>query len=81
MSKLPKLKVRWQTTGDQEKETIYDFEQAKGIVFGSWSWTFIVAEGELIRTYEELVQLANRDEHKNKKMLNILLLDPAIEGG
>jgi len=81
MSNLPKLKVRWQTTGSQEEETICDFEQAKGVVFGSWSWAFIIAEGKMIRSYEELVQLAAQDEHKNKEMLNVMLIDPAIGGG
>ncbi len=81
MSNLPKLKVKWQTTESQERETICDFEQARGIVFGSWSWAFIVAEGKLIRSYEELVQLATQDEHKDKEILNVMLIDPAIGGG
>ena len=81
MSNLPKLKVKWQTTGSQEEETICDFEQARGVVFGSWSWAFIIAEGKMIRSYEELVELAARDEHKDKDVLNIMLLDPAIGGG
>ncbi|MAF85191.1 MAG: hypothetical protein CL875_01690 [Dehalococcoidales bacterium] len=81
MSNLPKLKVRWQTTRNQEEETICDFEQAKGIAFGSWSWAFIIAEGKMVRSYEELVQLAAQDEHKNKEMLNVMLIDPAIGGG
>ena len=81
MSNLPKLSVVWQTMDNGLEETICDFEQAKGLVFGRWPWGLIAAEGEMVRSYEELVQLANRDEHKNKKLLNILLLDPIIGGG
>ena len=56
------------------------FEQAQRIVFGSASLGFIVAEGEIVRSCEELVQLAIRDERKDKKMLNLLLFKAAVDG-
>jgi len=81
MAKLPKFKIKWQTIDGEEKESICDLGQAKAMIFGSWSWGLIVAEGELVRSYEELSELANRTEHRNKKALNVLLLDPAVGGG
>ena len=58
-----------------------DFEQAQRIVFGSASWGFIVAEGEIVSSREELVQLTTRDGHKDKKMLNLLLFEAVVDGG
>jgi len=81
MSKLPMIKVKWQMASEHLEETTCDLEQAKGVIFGSWSWAFIVAEGKLIHTYDELVQLAHRKEYQDKELLNVVLLDPAIGGG
>jgi len=84
MSNLPKLKVRWWSLVSEEEETTCDFEQAKDIVFGSRSsrmWAFALAEGEMINSYEELIQLAAQDQHKNKEVLNVTLIVPVIGGG
>ena len=84
MPKLPKLKVTWWSLDSQGKEINCDFEQAKDIVFGSPGsrlWAVALAEGQAINSYEELVQLAAQDEHKDKEMLNVVLIVSVIGGG
>ena len=79
MSKLPRLKV---ISPFKYKAEIYDMEQAKDSLFRSSDIPMnVIVEGQLIHSYEELVQLAAQDEHKNKEMLNVMLIDPAIGGG
>lgn len=76
MTKLPKLKVNglgW----DVSKE-ICDFEQAKYFPFGQD--VVIVVEGQVIRSYEELVQLVDQDRNKDKAFLQVMFL-PIIVGG
>ena len=81
MSNLPKLKVKWWSLAGEGEETICDFEQAEDIVFSKGTWGIAFAEGEMVRSYEELVQLAAQDQHKDKGMLNVTLLVPEIGGG
>ena len=57
------------------------FEQARNIVFGGRAWALAFAEGEMINSYEELVQLAGLEQHKGKKFLNIALVVMDIDGG
>jgi len=80
MSKLPKLKVKWWSL-DGEEEGTFDFEQAKDVIFGNRGWAIAFAEGEMVRSYEELLRLAAQDKHKNKEVLNITLLVPVVGGG
>ena len=84
MPTLPKLKVKWWSLDGMEWETTCDFEQAKDIIFsaeGSSKWSLATAEGQVINSYEELVQLANQDEHKDKDKLNVTLIVAMIGGG
>lgn len=81
MANLPKIKVKWWSLGEPEEEKTYDFEKAKEVIFGDNSWTLAFVNGEIIKTYEELVELASRDEYKNKEELNVSLLIPAVGGG
>ncbi|MDH5695983.1 MAG: hypothetical protein OEZ00_05190 [Dehalococcoidia bacterium] len=81
MSELPKLKVKWWTLGSAEEKTTCDFEQAKDIVFGNSPAILVFAEGEMINSYEELVQLAAQDQHKDKEVLNVTLLISDTSGG
>ena len=81
MPELPKLKVKWWSLGSAEEETTCDFEQAKDIVFGNSPAVLVFAEGKMINSYEELVQLAAQDQHKDKQTLNVTLLVSEIGGG
>lgn len=76
MTKLPKLKVKG--LGWDVSEEIRDFEQAKYLPFGHN--LIIVVEGQVIESYEDLVQLAAQDRYKNKEFLEVMFL-PIIVGG
>ena len=41
----------------------------------------VMVEGNLVRSYEELVQMASQDEHKDKELLEVELLPTAVVGG
>lgn len=76
MTKLPKLKVNG--LGWNVSKEICDFEQAKYFPFGQD--VVIVVEGQVIRSYEELVQLVDQDRNKDKAFLQVMFL-PIIVGG
>jgi len=40
----------------------------------------VVVEGQVISSYEELAQLASRDDYKDREFLEVVLL-PAISSG
>jgi len=77
MSKLPKLKVNWGSWG--KNVGIYNFEQAKYLPLFN-SPTLVVGEGQVINSYEELVQLAAQNRYKDKESLELLVVK-AIGGG
>ena len=76
MTELPELKVTG--LGWDVSEKIQDFKQAKHFPFGHD--VIIVAEGEVIRSYEDLVQLVAQERYKDKKFLEVMFL-PIIVGG
>ncbi len=62
----------------QRSEEMIDFEQAPYFLF---NYDVIVAvEGEVIRTYEELVQMASRDRFKDRDFLEVQM-ETVIAGG
>ena len=81
MPKLPKLKVKWWSIGYAEEETICDFEQAKEVVFGHGLDIIVSVEGQMIASYEELVQLVAQEQYKDKEALEVILVATAIPGG
>ncbi len=77
MSGFPKLKVTYLIDGQRSEEMI-DFEQAPYFLF---NYDVIVAvEGEVIRTYEELVQLASRERFRDRDFLEVQM-ETVIAGG
>jgi hypothetical protein len=79
VSKLPRLMVK-KPLGYPFEE-IRDFEQAKYFLFGGGSGALVLVEGRVIRSYEELVQLAAQDCYKDKELLEVVLTPPLIGGG
>lgn len=79
MSKLPKLKLK--KPYGYPFEEIRDFEQAKDVLFSQGGEDVVVAEGQVIKSYEELVQLATQDSYKDKEFLEVWLLAVEIGGG
>lgn len=88
MAKLPKLKIR-KYLGRQVEEKICDFEEGGDFLLdylpntyrtGVFVAFFVAVDGQLIHSYEELVQLANQDSYKHKEFLEVMVR-PAFGGG
>jgi hypothetical protein len=77
--KLPKLKIRNWSDGYAGKE-IRDFEQARYFLFNYGANIIVAVEGQVIKSYEELVWLAGQDCYKNKEFLEVELLT-VVNGG
>ena len=78
MSKLPKLKIQ-SLYGSGDEADICDLEQAKSR-FDYGSDTIIVVEGQVISSYDELVQLAAMEKYQDQEFLEVVLM-PFIAGG
>ena len=78
MSNLPKLKVTWRLLGREGEETTCDLEQMQD-VFDNRMVVFTLEEGEMLRTYEDLVELVAQDRYKDKEFLAILVT--TVAGG
>jgi len=77
MPTLPKLKVK--LPFGYPDEDICELEQAK-YRFSYGDEYLVVVEGQVINSYEELAQLASRDDYKDKEFIEVVLL-PALAGG
>ena len=78
MPKLPKLKIK--RPCGYPAEEIRVFEQAKYFLFNYGSNTLIVVEGQVINSYQELIQLATQDRYKSNEFLEVILAS-VIGGG
>jgi len=78
MSRLPKLRLK--KPFGYPFEEIRDFEQAQYFLFSYGASAVVMVEGQVINSYEELVQLATEDCYKDKESLEVVLL-PAVVGG
>ena len=74
MSKLPKLKL----TMPNGHEEIRDIKEDDSI-YSNWTM-LVLAGGQVVNSYEELVQLASQDQYKDKEFLEVTII-PFIEGG
>ena len=79
MSKLPRLKLK--KPFGYPFEEIRDFEQGQYFLFSYGDSAIVLVGGQMINSYEELLQLATRDCYKNKEFLEVMLLPAAIGGG
>ncbi len=78
MSRLPKLKVKRIPFGYSNEE-ICDFEQAQNFSYAQG--TFVMVEGQVVNSYEELVQLAAQDDYKDREFLEVMLVPSVDVGG
>ena len=77
MPTFPKLKVTHWVDAQPSQEMI-DFEQAPYFLF---NYDVIVAvEGEVVYSYEDLVQLASQDRFKGRDFLEVRL-ETIVSGG
>jgi hypothetical protein len=79
MSGLPKLNVAWHPS-DPEDGTVYPFEEANEILFKQGLDILIFVEGQMVSSYEELIDLSSQDHLKDKKILKVLLVS-VVAGG
>jgi hypothetical protein len=77
MDNLPKLKIKKQAWQSGEEE-IQDFEQARKFPFDTDF--VVVAEGQQINSYEDLLKMAGQEKFKNKEFLEVIFI-PMIVGG
>lgn len=76
MGTLPKLKIL-NVVNDMPYE-ICEIERGKDLPFCEHA--LIIVEDQVIRSYEELIQLAAKDCNKDKKFLEVKILE-VIYGG
>ncbi len=78
MPKLPKLKVRrsWNPV-----EETHDLEQARNLLFNRGTDMLVIVEGQMVNSYEELVQLAAQDAYKDKESLEVVMTPLWPAGG
>ena len=81
MPELPKIKIKWWALKLEKEETFDSPEQVKDLLFNNRERAHIVAEGQVINSYEELVNMMNQDQYKDKETLNIVVFSSAISGG
>ncbi|MFC2013346.1 hypothetical protein ACFLU8_00395 [Chloroflexota bacterium] len=75
---MPKLKI---ISTLRYNDEICDLEQAKDILFrSSGILTHVVVEGQLIQSYEDLVQLISQEQYKDREFLEVREL-PIMPGG
>jgi hypothetical protein len=77
IKKYPRLKV--ESFGWGASVRVCEFDQAKYLPFTSHDLV-IAVEGEVVRSFEDICKLAERDIHKDKKFLDVKIL-PVIVGG
>ena len=85
MSELPKLKIKKHFGGYPLEERICDFEQARDFLANywhseHWAGALVGVDGQLIHSYEELVQLATQDCYKDKELIEVGIY-PQAGGG
>jgi len=78
MSTLPKLKIK--IPFGYPNEDICDLEQAR-YRFNFSSGAVILVEGQAVKSYDELLEIANRDEYKDREYLDAALLTDLASGG
>jgi hypothetical protein len=72
---LPKLIIKY---FGQIGEDVCDLNEVPSIV--NFNGVIVQAEGQQVRSYAELVDLANQDGFKNKPFITVLIV-PAVVGG
>ena len=78
MSKLPKLRIKrtWNPV-----EEIHDLEQARTLLFSRGADMLVIVEGQMVSSYNELVQLAAQAPYKDKESLEVVMTPLWPAGG
>ena len=78
MSELPKLKIKktWNPV-----EEIHDLEQSRHLLFSRGSDMLIIVEGQMVNSYEELVQLVAQAPYKDRESIEVIMTPLWPAGG
>lgn len=79
MPESPELKVTWYN--DPGEEITCNLEQARYFVFSYVPGVLVFVENQMIRSYEELVQLAAQKQYTGKDALRVVLVEDFMGGG
>lgn len=78
MSKLPKLKVH--IPFGYPNEDICELEQARyRLSYGAG--VVVMVEGQVVNSYDELIQLAAQDIYRDREFLEVVLIVDLVAGG
>lgn len=86
MGDLPKIRIKKHWGGWPPDEQIFDLDGARDFLCDYWPSAtnlvpvFVVVDGQLIQSYEELVKIVNQDKYRNKVYLEVGLY-PVAGGG
>jgi molybdopterin converting factor small subunit len=59
-------------------EDVCELEQARYLL--DFEGRIITVEGQTVRSYDELVQIATQDKYQNKEFIEVVLLPPVAGG-
>ncbi len=77
MTKLPELKFST-IRGGELSEEVRDFESARYIFVAD---AIILVEGYRTNSYEELLELASRNEYRGREFLEVVILPLEVAAG
>jgi len=77
MAGYPKLKVTHWIDGQADRD-VFEFEQARNF-FSSYD-ILVFVEGTIVKSYEELMELAGNAENRDKEFLEVRM-ETIIGGG
>ena len=63
-----------------QNEDICELEQAR-YRFSYGSGVVVMVEGQVVNSYDELVQLAAQDKYKDREFLEVVLIVDLVAGG
>lgn len=78
MTGLPKLKIH-KPFGYPLEETV-DFDKAQYFLFNYGSSVIVAVEGEIMNSYDELLEFAKREHNVGKELLEVWVF-PEVDGG
>jgi len=78
MPDLPKLKVR--RAWNPEEETVA-MDEARSFLFSHGPDMTIIVEGQVIYSYEELIEIVSQEPYKEKDFLEVVMIPRWPVGG
>jgi len=75
---LPKLRIR--LPSDHEAQDVYSVEEARYRFNWGRDPFLVVVEGQVVRSFEELLDLASQDRFKDREFLEVEI-QPLLAGG